>query len=116
MAAERQRCRAKGFRSRAVSRPAAEREAEYVLALKAPVGWRHADVIPAVRVIAVLLNLLPGHTNVRAIFATLGLPKTIAKADFGGVAILAVAAGQIGTVGHHPGRIELLMNHDIGGR
>ena len=72
-------------------------------------------MIPTIRVIAILFNLFPGHTNVNAILATLGLPKTVAKADFRRIAILAVAARYLGMVGHHPGRIELLMNRNIGG-
>ncbi len=73
-------------------------------------------MIPAVRAIAIFFNLFPGNTNVDSIFATLRLPKTVAKANFRRIAILAVAARYLGTIGHHPGRIELLVNDNIGGR
>src|SRR3954453_6569563 len=80
-------------------------------------AWRrHADVVPAVRAIAVLFDLFPGYTNVDAILAAFGFPKAIAKPNFRRIAILAVAARYLGPVGHHPSRIELLVKDHIGGR
>src|SRR5262245_34951635 len=99
------------------SHSVAECETEHLGGWIARAVWRrHADVIPAVRAIALLFNLFPGHTNVNAIFTTSGFPKAIAKANFCRIAILAVTARYFGPVGHHPRRIEFLVNGHIGSR
>jgi hypothetical protein len=52
-------------------------------------------VIPAVGIVAPLLDLLPRDADVAAVFPAPRLPEAVAIAGFGRITVLLVAAGGI---------------------
>jgi hypothetical protein len=73
------------------------------------IGRRHADVIAAVWIVAVTLNLLWGHDDPLSIFPSSGEQFFSDVLDLCRVTILLVAAAFRGLIRHVPSAVELFV-------
>jgi|SRR4051812_14513489 len=73
------------------------------------IGRRHADMIAAIWIVAVTLNLLRGHDDPLSIFSSSGEQCFSDVLDLCRIAILLVATAFRGLIRHVPSAVEFFM-------
>jgi hypothetical protein len=93
---------------RLVSNSSTERKAEHRACLGMVRRW-HADVIAAIRIVSIALDFLRWNDHPCPVFAPASEQTWPFVFDFGGVAVLLVAATLTRVIWHVPGAVELFV-------